>query len=390
MTNEFLTTYALQRSGEKISSQFSRQRRWLEKKYSGLKSNEEREEFVRQMGDLSCYWVDVLQFNPSQAIAISGTNEESDKEKKLGALCALYLRDAGHKMANTILGRFYAHVNRKEEDAPKEFLEICKIVASFFTIWRSALPNAGLDDVYRTLLRGDEKKRVPKLSWEGKRTDLQLSYLKKYFKQILEKKEIASKESWKKRSLQYFRYNHANVVCRFALFVTAHDTIIDFDNPGLMKVGTEGTHPFLGPENWISDHFKSIEHIAPQKPKDKERWDSDLFENDNFQLIGNLTLLPLEINISAGNSGWVQKYIYYRHLSEEDPNNLDELAKLSKDMGVHLQSQTVELLKRTPHKHHINPIVEVGEKGLWNLELVNKRTERICDILWDRIYGWLN
>jgi len=35
----------------------------------------------------------------------------------------------------------------------------CKAVAAFFTLWRSALTNTGLDDVYRKLFRDQ-------MSWE--------------------------------------------------------------------------------------------------------------------------------------------------------------------------------------------------------------------------------
>jgi hypothetical protein len=35
------------------------------------------------------------------------------------------------------------------------------------------------------------------------------------------------------------------------------------------------------------------------------------------------------------------------------------------------------------------PIVQLGATGQWDKSCVEKRTERICDILWERIYEWL-
>jgi len=49
-------------------------------------------------------------------------------------------------------------------------------------------------------------------------------------------------------------------------FVTSHDTISDLTNPGLMKIGTSGSSPsYLEPTQWVSEGFKTIEHVAPQK-----------------------------------------------------------------------------------------------------------------------------
>jgi len=45
-----------------------------------------------------------------------------EPHRKQAALCVLYLKDAGHKMANTVLSRFYALAIRKEQNADSEFV----------------------------------------------------------------------------------------------------------------------------------------------------------------------------------------------------------------------------------------------------------------------------
>jgi hypothetical protein len=296
----------------------------------------------------------------------------------------MYLEDANHKMAHAVLSRFYALVLRDISDADDTFVRACKAIAAFFTLWRSALPNTGLDDVYRKLL--DEH-----MSWEKCGTALDITALKAHLRTALNdsKRAIGSKESWKPKALQYLRYDNARQVCRFTLFVTAHDTILDPDEPGLMLPGSPGYCPYLTPDRWQSTDLKHIEHIAPQTANPSANWDPALYEEEQYQLIGNLTLLPTKINVSAGNQGWTAKWIYYRHLAEHNPANLEALAKEAQSHGEELTGTTVKLLKEAKHAHHIAPLVQLGASGDWNKALVDKRTERICDILWDRLYAWL-
>jgi hypothetical protein len=385
LTNDYLTLFALIYDATRLSTHFSAQRRWLTEKYEKIKSLEEKEEFVHRMGDLATYWEKVRKFKPNGLPFIPETEKVQDPHRKEAALCVLYLQDAGHKMANTILSRFYSLVIRNQPQADTEFVFACKAVAAFFTLWRSALPNAGLDEVYRKLLR-------EKMSWEKGNSQLKVQELKKYLMGALQDKEIGTKEEWKKKATQYLRHNEAKAVCKFALFVTSHDTIPDPANPGLMKFGTLGSSPsYLEPTKWISEDFKSIEHVAPQKPKllSSADWDTALYENDDYEQIGNLLLLPTEINSSASNKAWIEKWIYYRHLAETDPEKLASLRKEAEDNGVDLKDKTIDLLKKTQHKHHIIPIVQLGATGQWDKSFVEKRTERICDILWERIYEWL-
>ena len=227
------------------------------------------------------------------------------------------------------------------------------------------------------------------MSWEKGNEELTVENLKKSFKDKLKSKEIGSKDDWKKKALQYLRYDNVKIVCKFVLFVTAHDTIPDQTVPGLMKIGKPGSYSYLEPNKWLADDFKSIEHIAPQKPQYNSIWDINLYENGDSQQIGNLTLLPKEVNSSAGNKGWLEKWIYYRHLSETDPDKLADLSEKAKNDGINLNKSTINLLKKTPYNHHIEPIVKLDPTGNWDKNFVEKRTERICDILWERMYEWL-
>jgi hypothetical protein len=286
-------------------------------------------------------------------------------------------------MSIPILSRFYALFLRDEPNYDSEFIGSCKAIAAFYTLWRSALSNKGLDDVYRKLLREN-------VSWEKGNVQLTLDYLKTYLKDSLNNKQVGTKDQWKSKATQDLRYDTAQKICRFALLITAHDTIPDDTPPGLMRLGTPNSSPHLDPEKWdVDSSFKSIEHVAPQNPPNNTGWDSDIYTNINQQRIGNLVLLPTAINVAASNRDWSQKWIYYQHLAETDPKEKSNLASLAASRGYTLSPKVLDKLQSANHNQHMRSVVNIGIDGTWDNDLIKKRTERICDILWDRLYEWL-
>lgn len=387
LTDEYLVAFALANNGYALSTQFSLQRRYLNDQFKACQTPEEREDFLRRMGDLATYWTDVIGFEPNNDLAVPGLENLDPELKMLSGVSLLFLRESGHKMANTILSRFYSRVlHQPGEDSASDFANACLAVAAFYSLWRSAQSNSGLDDVYRKLLKtGDTSNGITAMSWKGCGDNLSLTDLKSYLLNALG--DLSSKEAWMIKAKQNLRFDYAKPVCKFSLFVSAHDTIVDADHPGLMKIGAAGSRRCLDPQSWVSPDFKTIEHIAPVKGA--EFWDKALYQTEKYQSIGNLTLLPVEINSSAGNHKWKVKSIYYRHLAETDPSKLAQLEVEAAGEGIELQPQTIDLLKNAAHKHHMAPIVGVVDDDGWNLSLVENRAERICSILWDRVFEWL-
>ncbi len=142
LTNAYLTAFALVQDGTKLPNQFSAQRMWLTKEYTSL-TKQKQEEFVRRMGDLALYWHEVVGFDPKiQNLLVLPRLQGLDTDlANEASLCVLYIKEAGHTMAHTILSRFYAQILRKKAGAELEFALACRAVAAFFTLWRSALPN---------------------------------------------------------------------------------------------------------------------------------------------------------------------------------------------------------------------------------------------------------
>jgi hypothetical protein len=101
-----------------------------------------------------------------------------------------------------------------------------------------------------------------------------------------------------------------------------------------------------------------------------------------------LTLLPTEVNSSAGNKGWVEKLLYYKHISEKDPSKKQELQLKAQDEGIKLNPQTLEILENVNYSEHMEALVRNGEKIIWNKEFVEIRSERILDLAWSKLSDW--
>ncbi len=390
LTNEYLTTFAHTLDGTKLPQRFSSQRRWLNDLYGACNTPLEREDCIRKMANIATYLGNVMRFDHTKTLTLPGLETASPESRELATLCVLYLNDAGHKMAHTVLSLFYARILRSYPEAVNEFIEACKATAAFYTLWRSAYSNSGLDNAYRQILKGNKEQKIEPISWQS--STFSSNNLKKYYREILdsEKRQIGKKDDWMKRAITNLRFDTIKPVCRFSLILVSQNSVPDEDHLGLMKLGKKGSTPnYLTPSMWYNKDLKTLEHIAPQKRPDGSTWDDKLYELDRYQRIGNLTLLPIEINSSASNRDWKAKCIYYMHLAEKDLTKLKDLELKAHAANVELNQDTLAMLRDANYSEQIASIVSVGIDGKWNAEAVESRTERISSLIWDNLFAWL-
>lgn len=392
LANEFLTSFALAASGDKLASHFSKQRRWLEDTFNRFKHYTDKRNFIHFFGNYADFYKNVwIEYKGQNDLPLPLISSHPDAE--MVSLLILYLKESNHKMAITVLACFYSDVLDGKENSISKFVKATKLIARFYTIWRSAEGNAGLDNVYRSFFRG-EGNNVTANHWIVNRS-ISINVLLEYLDSKLEEKGLLDQEAWLRKAKNYLSYNKARPVCKFALFASADETIPDPNSPGLMKKGMPGTTRYLTLRKWNSGDLKTIEHIAPQKPSQEEKkvWDSQIYadeKNELYHRIGNLTLLPQNVNISASNKGWTEKYLYYQHLSEKDQEKQQELANRAKKNGVMLTQDTIKLLQSASYNDHIKTLVSIGYELGWNASHVEKRGERILTITWGKITNWLN
>ena len=81
------------------------------------------------------------------------------------------------------------------------------------------------------------------------------------------------------------------------------------------------------------DH-KTLEHIAPQSPPLQHTWDSNIYTENRFQEIGNLLLLPTDINELVDDKNWEVKFLHYAHVGTRTKEEVDELDQRAKGKGI--------------------------------------------------------
>lgn len=389
LTNDLLTSFAIPLEGIKLATHFSSQRKWLEKVYEKrLATLPERQEFIKFFGNYCQFyheiWLDYRGENNQVIPAIIGSNDS-----EMVSLLLLFLKESNHKMAITVLGSFYNDVIEGKADSISNFNNVVKTIAGFYILWRAAYPNAGLDDVYRLFFKGNPKTSSLPHLWIDERT-FNLKDVKEYFRKAIQEKGLNDKETWVEKAALYSKYDNSYSVSKFILYNTAHDTMPDPSDLGLMKVATPGTSDFMRLEKWRSNDLQHVEHIAP-KENAGNKWNTSLYEQatECYQCVGNLTLLPSDVNISASNKGWKEKLIYYMHLSETDPDKVRELANKAHSEGIKLSPNTISMLQNARYSSHILPVLAYGEAKDWNADIVNARSKRMLEIVWDRISSWV-
>ncbi len=374
-TNDYLTSFFVAYDGRTMSTHFSYQRKVLNEVYSTLDSPEQKESFVKRMGNYAEFYKEWLSYDGKNnaKFHLVGDACESD----LASMLILFLKSSKHKMAITVLGSMYNLIQEDNlENGAELFIESVKVIAAYYFIWRSAYPNAGLDTTYRDFFKNNT---------------FSIDSLKSYIRSILAKKEIENKDGWKALAKNYLKYDSTgNDVIRLAILASAHDTIPDNNHTGSLKLGRHGCAPYLTIEKWMSQGLKTIEHIAPQTNKEN-LWDASLYESTTkiFQSIGNLTLLPQDLNSSAGNKGWREKLLYYQTVAEKDPAKIQSLEDKASELGIQLNSNTVDLLKSSQFSKHLEAISCIPYEINWNRQIVGDRTEAMLDIIWERIAKWI-
>jgi uncharacterized protein with ParB-like and HNH nuclease domain len=378
-TNDFLTSFFIAYDGRTISTHFSYQRKALDVAYSALESFAQKELFIRKMGNYAEFYKNWLQYD-GKGGNFPKTDNLSDGD--IASMLILFLKSSNHKMAITVLASLYHNViNGEEANAIDDFMKVVKIIAAYYFLWRSAYPNAGLDATYRDFFK--------ELSSSKKQPTVES--VSRYFRNTLVNKDINTLDKWKTKSRNSLKCRvTSNEIIRLALLIAAHDTSADASCRGLMKIGRNSSCPYITLNNWLSPDLRTIEHIAPQT-NTNNLWDENLYDpqTELFQTIGNLTLLPQDLNSSAGNRCWKEKFLYYKTVAEKDVDKVDEIETIAAQSGVTLNSNTVQLLKNSKYNQHIESITALSANDNWNKELVERRTDRILDIVWERIAKWI-
>jgi len=385
-TNELLNAFALCYEGNKLGNKFSTQRRWITDIYeNNLRNLDKKREFLHRLADVGKFfhlaWY--MEDNPNYI-----TGLEEHKEGELASFLVRYLKTANSKLSAPILARYYSQA-LEDEEYMGEFVEAVKSCAAFFTLWRSAQSTTVLDSIYREFFKIDDVSvRVDQNNWPQPKK-ISSKSLKSYFLRVLKRYDIDEKSMWINESKRFLLYTEVKVICRFVLFLAGHDRVEDQARPGLTVPGKVGVCPLLNLEQWVSKNYKSLEHIAPQNPPENHRWDENIYAENKRHEIGNLLLLRTEVNRIADNKNWTEKFLYYSHVGRRKNEEIKKLREEAKREGVKLSQKAIKELSTTPYTCVVAPILTLGKKGSWDAGMIDRRTQQIKEITWEKLMSWL-
>ena len=399
-TNELLAAFTLCYNGDACGNKFSAQSSWLKYHYGRqLNSNlKEKQDFLRKLAQIATFFYAVWHMEDDyipHRIELLKDLDDEEEGKKVAPFLVQYLKDANSKLSAPIMGRFYSQAREDErKESAIEFVKAAKACAAFFTLWRSAKSTAGLDDIYRKFWRkrkSTDPSDVSAQNWMMHPGPVTSRDLRRYFRDVLKRSGLESKEQWKSESKRFLLYTEVQKVCRFVLFIAGHDRVEDSKQPGLVKEGTPGTCSLWNLETWRGRDHKTLEHIAPQRPPDGHKWDKKIYAPDgNVHEIGNLLLLPMAINSAASNKEWAVKFLHYSHVGKSGRDEIRELRAQAEAEGVVLNKRAIKEFRRVKYNRAVTPILTLGKQRKWDAKMINGRTDQIKEIVWETLMSWLH
>ena len=402
-TSDLLVVFASAETGEKLSKRLSDQRRYLKDEYERYEQNKvARLDFVRHLRDTSLFlqhaWVGKEKMPNLHNLPIQAS---SDVVK----LCLAFLKEAGHTITVGPLVRYYsvALAVSSQDQLPKclEFEEALKAITAFSVLWRAShRGTANIDQEYRDIMLGNNGLSGIRPLSRSLRKDagagapqpaVDIKSLKKELRERLKSPEhgnVADKEVWINQSMPIPTYTNSKLVTRFILLAAYHDSVEDSSDPGLIIQGKTGVSPCLTFEGWRDEKHLSLEHIAPRERVDG--WNSRLYDNrELIHQLGNLVLVPTEANSSLSNRPWKQKSILYATLGAKTKHDARIILENAKKEGVEFAQTTEDLVDISDYMPHLSAL---GDSSIseWDPLMIEKRSKRILQLAWERLWPWLS
>ena len=392
-TSEMLVPFALAETGWKLQKKLNSQRRYLRDEFDELTDIERKRDFVHSIAGIASFmrhgWNVERGEDPSfKPLVIE------DEEALVGFEA---LRGLNHTITIAPLSRFYQRALDATQDTDRnqlteEFVAAIKATVAFSFLWRGATGGTeNIDSHYRDMMRfGIADQNIPPLARRPpeKSGVVSLTNYKKTLRWFLKSKVgVGKKDEWVKRVTGTDVYSHSNVLARFLLFCASDDAVPDAIEKGLIERGRPKLAPMLRLNEWKNSAYFTVEHIAPQSQSDG--WASGIFEDfQTVHTLGNLMLLPSDINQVLSKRSWEHKRLVYRLLSAETTAEFDTISKKLDKAGLQLSQTANDVLAKSKYLGMCKSVVLFDKP--WSLDIIQKRTRRFAELAWDRLKPWLD
>ena len=386
-TKEIVVSFALYADGTKESKELSAQRRYLRTRFDKIKDKHNRIQFVQNLADIATFRDRYWDKNSIPRLVSYHSVDDVDNLQ----LCFRFISDMNTSLALPVLARYWAQFNKTNNDT--ELISAAKAVTAFIVIRRSVTGHTrGIDSDFRSLMSKENKDCDPLcIGLDFKNQLPSVDELKTVLRSFLQAEPIGviDRKSWVEKVSNIGVADYSRPLSKFLILAAANYARPDSDRPGLLtrvNLRRSDEQHYLTYDNWTSDIYKTVEHIAPDS-NPGSGWDGSIYRRpETRHSIGNLTLLPQEENSSAGNSGWPRKKIFYLALAEKEHSAQESYFSEAKKQGFQFPKNTQELLKNGQRLHLLDSICNVES---WDEELIQLRTKNLLFLAWDTIEPWL-
>jgi len=378
---EIITILGLSYEGEQVSKLTSVQKQWLTDVYVNngeTMISEHYKVVIQRIRRTITFTESVRKLQESKSGFISELAGNMPSQLRDEAMFSLlFLKDAGHSIVNGVLNNALFQVidENKSIQSMTDFCNITRAVTAFYALWWPINKTKKLPKIHRDIMASH--------GWNIK------SYVDAYqVKQDLLQhiQSLPDRNEWINRTADKLRYGAgSDKLVKLALFVSMWSTTLH--NGRLIASRGADLSSLLTASRWCSDSFASIEHIAPQTQT--VAWDKEIYP-EYVDRIGNLVLLPTEINSGTGNKSWKHKWIYYSHTAETDILKQKSLRETAFAHNITLDDAVVKNLQKSTYNQHLQPILQLGISYNWDKQTIEQRSRDICALLYDRMMEWLS
>jgi hypothetical protein len=387
-TSSILIPFALAQNGDKLSKRLTMQRNFLRRTYDEVSSLDNKRNFMALLTQVVVFLAGPWQ-DPHEVNRLESSRLAAEAAVSIAAVAG-----GNHDVVIAPLSRYFAAYRLSETDSARserahEFLLAARTTAAFYALWRGAHGGTtGIDAVWRKAMLGDGDTYVGLARRQGPAEEVPpVADLQSYLRRQLEGAQILQREQWVRKAATQPLGSYSSLA-RFLLLAASHDSTADVSVPGLVLRGRSGLLPMLDLARWEEASTFTVEHIAPEEPDPHSEWDTKIYDTPGMvHCLGNLTLLPHRENASVSNRSWPVKRILYRAYSSSTLQEADELLVAAANEGHVIGKSSVDIVQEATYLPLLQAIST--RTDAWDSDFVMVRSQRIADLAWQSLSGWL-
>ena len=378
--SSLLTSFALGQDGTKLAHSMLEQRRYLRTAYNNETSLEARRVFVEGIADTATFLSDVWEDAESPLIT-TGTPAER--------LSLQVLKSSNHLIVVPLLVRYFERANQLDTlESRQDFRDIVRAALAFWTIWRSSrTTTSGIDSVHRGLIKsGLGATSLPPLARSATAvSDMpKPGEVKAALRSLLKSGlAVADFDAWSSLVNSQQLYETTRVLARYILLCAHDDAVPDLSATGHAIRGAVGSWRTLSLEVWRG-HY-TVEHIAPQQKRSTDTsYASELYDEGDINRLGNLTLLPANLNRLLGNKNWPFKRDVFQMVSMTDKD--ERIAALREGNLYGLGAKSKALLESSDFMPFCK-FVATHQADEIDRSYIGERGKRLAALAWERLWA---